>query len=428
MTRISSLAFALLIITAFGLQSASAQFPIKVPEFPGIKKPKIDAPRSGGGKDLSADDAAVDDQQPNPQAPPDYNANLNVNDMAVAVDRFQSLKAVRIVAKSGNKYKATGVEHPNHTYWYNANSLYPFFDRWKFAELSNDSTQAKYLEPYLECYAKKHNLELIKVTGNAFHPPRYNDAKQLKQDLQNELPKLAELESLLKSKFQARPNTFLNYRDNPAIWEEITSNRDQYLQCAVGEKESLRVSESLWLRVHLGDIAKTQKRVEEGDMASSTNDNYLLYAVSPRAREKWLKDANALEFKPNLDPVLDALAASAAKGLPAYKPNAAAFQFRDPVAEKLLMGYFKNPATVTVHRIGLNTAGWQIQKDNYNLLPSYRYKTAYVYVRDSSDDHPYCRVIGATIKQDYAGGGTYSTETYRSSAKEDLFGCPAGVR
>jgi hypothetical protein len=48
MTRISSLAFALLIITAFGLQSASAQFPIKVPEFPGIKKPKADPPRTAG--------------------------------------------------------------------------------------------------------------------------------------------------------------------------------------------------------------------------------------------------------------------------------------------------------------------------------------------------------------------------------------------
>lgn len=412
---------ACLILTAFGVQAASAQLPIKIPDIPRIKKPKVEAPRSGAGND----DATVEDQQPNPQAPPDYNANLNVNDLAVAVSRSESLNAVRIVAKSGNKYKATGMEHPNHTYWYNANSVYPFFDRWVFAEISNDSTKARYLEPYLECYAKKHNLELNKVTGNAFHPPRYNNPKEMKQNLQAELPKLAELAGLLKSKLQARPNTFLNYRDNPAIWEEITANSEQYLQCAVGEKESLRVSESLWLRAHLEDIAKTQKRADEaGNMAISTHHNYLLYAVSPRAREKWMKDANALEFKPNLDPVLDALAASAAKGLPAYKPNAAAFQFRDSVAEKLLMNYFKNPATVKVHRIGLNAAGWQIQKDNYNLLPSYRYKTAYAYVRDSSDDHPYCRVIGATIKQDYAGGGTYSTETYRSSASDDLFGCP----
>jgi hypothetical protein len=48
MTRISSLAFALLIITAFGLQSASAQFPI--PDIPRIKKPKADPPRTAGSQ------------------------------------------------------------------------------------------------------------------------------------------------------------------------------------------------------------------------------------------------------------------------------------------------------------------------------------------------------------------------------------------
>lgn len=303
-----------------------------------------------------------------------------------------------------------------------ANSVHQGFDKEEFNRIKWGNTQ--YLDPYLECYAKKHNLELIKVTGDAFSAPGYNNAGEMKQALQAELPKLAEIASLLKSKLQSRPNTFLNYHDNPAIWEEITFNRDEYLKCAVGEKESLRASESVWLRAHLENIAKMQKQVDEqGDMSSSTNDNYLMYAVSPRARAKWL-EGDTLEFKPNLDPVLDALAASAAKKMPAYKPLAAAFQFRDPIAEKLLMGYFKNAATVKVHRIGLDTAAWQIQKDNYNLLPSYRYKTAYAYVRDSSDDHPYCRVVRATIKQDYAGGGRYSSETYRSSAKEDLFGCP----
>ena len=295
------------------------------------------------------------------------------------------------------------------------------YDKEEFGSIKWGNTQ--YLAPYLECYARKHNLELIKVTGDAFSAPRYNDASEMKQALQAELPKLAEIASLLKSKLQSRPNTSLNYHDNPAIWEEITVNRDEYLKCAVGEKESLRASESVWLRAHLENIAKKQKQVDEqGDMSSATNDNYLMYAVSAGARAKWMSDA--MEFKANLDPVLDALAASAAKKLPAYKPLGAAFQFRDPVAEKLLMNYFKNSATVKVHRIGLDTAGWQIQKDNDNLLPSYRYKTAYAYVRDSSDDHPYCRVVRATIKQDYAGGGTYNTQTYRSSAMEDLFGCP----
>jgi hypothetical protein len=419
MRRISSLAFAFLILTAFGLQTASAQITIKIPDIPKVKKPKSEPPRStGGGGDVSASD-----RQPNPEAPPDYNANLNVNDMAIAIDHLRLLQAVRIVAKSGDRYKATAIESPNHTYWYSANSVYPYFDKDEFTGIKWGNTQ--YLAPYLECYAKKHNLELIKVTGDAFSAPRYSNAKEMRQALQSEFPKLAEVESLLKSKLQSRPNTFLNYHENPAIWEDITAGRDEYLKCAVGEKESLRATESVWLRAHLEDIAKMQKQVDEqGDINSATNFNYVLYAVSPRAREKWMKDANALDFKPNLDPALDALAASAAKKLPAYKPRAAAFQFRDPVAEKLLMGYFKNAATIKVHRIGLDTAGWQIQKDNYNLFPSYRYKTAYAYVRDSSDDHPYCHVVWATIKQDYAGGGRYSTETYRSSASEDLFGCP----
>jgi hypothetical protein len=52
MTKISSLTFALLILTAFGLQSASAQF--RIPEFPGIKKPKADPPRTAGGQSESA--------------------------------------------------------------------------------------------------------------------------------------------------------------------------------------------------------------------------------------------------------------------------------------------------------------------------------------------------------------------------------------
>src|SRR6185503_4523640 len=75
MTRISSLTFALLILTAFGLQSASAQF--RLPDIPRIKKPKVEVPRSGGGNDASADNTQVDDQEPNPRAPADYNANLN---------------------------------------------------------------------------------------------------------------------------------------------------------------------------------------------------------------------------------------------------------------------------------------------------------------------------------------------------------------
>ena len=150
----------------------------------------------------------------------------------------------------------------------------------------------------------------------------------------------------------------------------------------------------------------------------------MLYAVSRRAREEWaskvLKNqASRAEF----DAEWDKLAAIAAKKIPTYKPSAANYRFRDPAGEKLLMGALKNPATLKIFRVGTDTAGWEIQRDSSNL-PSYRYKTMKVYFRDPNDDHPYCRVVSARIKQDYAGGGRYNSEIYRSSVSNEIFGCP----
>jgi hypothetical protein len=88
------------------------------------------------------------------------------------------------------------------------------------------------------------------------------------------------------------------------------------------------------------------------------------------------------------------------------------------------MGAIKNPASLKIFRVGTDTAGWNIEKGNNDLLPSYRYKTMRVYFRDPADDHPYCRVVSARIKQDYAGGGRYNSEVYRSSVSEEVFGCP----
>ena len=304
------------------------------------------------------------------------------------------------------------------------------YDKDAFNAVKWGNTQ--YITPYLECYAKKHGLTVYSVTGDAFEPLRITDPKEVKTYLEAELPKLAEIESMLKSKLPSRPNTGKNYHENPAIWDEIATGRAEYLQCVVDERRSTHASSSPWLSAHLEMIQKMQKEVDEytpdrNYFVTTTNSNYLLFAVSPRERANWLnvKD-DTLEFKPNLDPVLDALAASAAKKLPLYKSNAAYYRFRDAAAEKLLMNYFKNPATIKVHRIGLASADWEIQKDNYDLLPSYRYKYANVYYRDLSDDHPYCRIASAMIKQDYAGGGRFNTQMYRSSADVALVGCPAG--
>jgi len=67
----------------------------------------------------------------------------------------------------------------------------------------------------------------------------------------------------------------------------------------------------------------------------------------------------------------------------------------------MLLGALKNPATAQDYPHRHRHSRMGIQKDSNNL-PSYRYKTMKVYFRDPNDDHPYCRVVSARIKQDYA--------------------------
>jgi hypothetical protein len=370
------------------------------------------------------------DVQTNINAPADYNANLYIGDQAVAVDRFRDVKAVRIAGKSDAAYKVAEIKSPDSVQWYSTNSVYPYFNYQAFTEIMYDYKH--FVTPYLPCYGKKHNLEEKQVTEegyNAFGARHFNDAQDAQKTLQAEQPKLAELDSQLNSKLGgAAPNTFLEYLSNPAIVSEIVSQRAEYLRCAVGvedEKPDFR------LPVFLSDIRKAQGEAERyapGEylylVSAGDASDELLRAVSRRAREEWAKQwlKNAVS-RAEFDAEWDKLAAIAAKKIPTYKPSAGSYRFRDLAGEKLLMGGLKNPATLKIFRIGTDIAGWEIQKDSDNL-PSYRYKTMKVYFRDPSDDHPYCRVVSARIKQDYAGGGRFNAEIYRSSVSDEIFGCP----
>ncbi|MDT7778629.1 MAG: hypothetical protein QOC99_1141 [Acidobacteriota bacterium] len=404
----------------------------KRPDKPSASQPERTTPNKTDAGTAGENSAgAQEDALTNPNAPADYNANLNVGDQAVAVDRFRDVDVVRIVGKSGAAYKVAKLTSPNDAQWYSANSVYPYFDYRAFTEIMFDYKH--YVTPYLPCYGKKHNLASDKVTVegyNAFGARHFDNGQNAQRTLQAEQPKLAELDGLLKSKLGGvAPNTFLEYLSNPAIVAEIVSQRAEYLKCAVGvedEKPDFR------LAVFLSDIKKAQDeaaRYTPADflylVSAGDASDELLRAVSRRAREEWAQQwlknpASRAEF----DAEWDKLAAIAAKKIPTYKPSAASYRFRDPVGERLLMGALKNPATLKIFRIGTDTAGWNIEKGNNDILPSYRYKTMKVYFRDPNDDHPYCRVVSARIKQDYAGGGRYNSEVYRSSVSEEIFGCP----
>jgi hypothetical protein len=396
---------------------------ISIPKPGRSEKPNTNQPEPNSS-------APQGDVQTNLNAPAGYNANLNIGDQAVAVDRFRDVKVVRIEGKSGAAYKVAELKSPDSVQWYSANSVYPYFNYQAFTEIMYDYKH--FVTPYLPCYGRKHNLEEKQVTEegyNAFGARHFSNAQDAQKTLQAEQPKLAELDSQLKGKLGgAAPNTFLEYLSNPTIVSEIVSQRAEYLNCAVGVEDA---KPDIRLSVFLSDIRKAQDEAERYSptevlylVSAGEPSEQLLYAVSRRAREewasKWLKDgASRAEF----DAEWDKLAAIAAKKIPTYKPSAASYRFRDPAGEKLLMGALKNPATLKIFRVGTDTAGWEIQRGSDDL-PSYRYKTMKVYFRDPNDDHPYCRVVSARIKQDYAGGGRYNSEIYRSSVSEEIFGCP----
>ncbi len=67
----------------------------------------------------------------------------------------------------------------------------------------------------------------------------------------------------------------------------------------------------------------------------------------------------------------------------------------------------------------------EVPVENELGIPKARYKQGYVWVRVTSDDHPYCHLYQINIIQDYAGGGTYGA-SYAKFLDNNLSGCPAG--
>jgi len=409
-----------LIALAFSFQITAAQINISIPKLPKIKKDKAEQVKPG-----STNTAPGDDVKTNPDAPANYDAGLKVGDNGIAVDRLRLLSPVKILARSGNAYKVEVLEPPNHTFWYSVNSVYPYFDKQQFVDIKYGNH--RYMTPYLECYAKKHNLEIDKVNNAGEWIPRYDNAQQMKKSLEDQMPKLAEIANRIGG-LQSRPNTFLGYDDNPTIWEEISTNREQYLQCAVGAKQSTAVTENVWLQRHLEEIGNRQKEVESftpgrGWFVGNFTYDHLLNAVSPSARARFLKDANAEDFKPYLDPAFDKLAASAAEKLPLYQPNTKAYAVHNATEEGLMKGVINDLKDHKIFYTGIQEASWLIETNALGI-PTARFKHGMVWVRYVPNDHPYCRVYYINIIQKYAGGGTYGA-SYALFVKDELFGCPA---
>jgi hypothetical protein len=372
---------------------------------------------------LSVSISAQDDVYSNKLAPANYDANLKKGEKAIGVV-IGDLEAFTIVSKSGGIYLAT-EESSGREYSLQANSVYPYFDIRRFGEIIEGKNDL--ITPYLECYAKKHNLEFERVTGDGFRLAEYDNANEMREVLPKQQTQLAQLEAQLKT-LAARPDTFLAFEKNPAVWYEIAAKRAEYLPCVLGNKAAQDVAESPWLRAHRDGIKKTLGYVEKYQPGSKdsmgTDSEYAVYAVSPKERMAWLQKTNALQFKDAVDEMLKPLADALKQKLPGYPARMEKYPFGTSADFGMMKSVFSNPARYKIYKIGLQQNSWVIDKGSLGI-PNARYKNGVIYLKDLQGDHPYCYATHVNIIQDYSGGGTYAA----SRAKyilDELVACPAG--
>ncbi len=178
------------------------------------------------------------------------------------------------------------------------------------------------------------------------------------------------------------------------------------------------------------DAAKALKAVNDYDPATKnsmrSDMDVALYAVSPKARNSWLKEKDALDFKDEMDKVLQPLAEALAKKLPTYFPKMGKYAVRNAGDEALMKRALENPSRYKIFKIGLAQSTWQTDKGVLGI-PDARYKNGVIYARDTQADHPYCNAVYINVSQDYSGGGTYAASGSKI-VLDELVGCPAGAK
>lgn len=192
-------------------------------------------------------------------------------------------------------------------------------------------------------------------------------------------------------------------------------------------------ADNSWLQAQLREIEKNRQQLEKYDpmvkgyLVGYSPIDYILLAVSPRARTAWLKSENALDVRkePNnkLDAALDALAAVAAAKLPVYRMNLGLYTIRDDAAEELMKNALKNLSTLEIHFIGLkdsSKAGAVVPLINQKRADD-RPQYGVIWTRDRADDHPYCHLYHFSFAQDE----TEMDDKNRPKLfRDELVGCP----
>lgn len=378
----------------------------------------------------------------NPDAPEGVNNHLAAGDFCVVIGHLRGVSRKRVYQVVDGGY---GIIDANATDWdirnnanaikyYAANSVYPDVD---FTKFSTEMRQyEEYIKHYIKCYSQNH-LPSIEVSTN--WSPRWPGYYLGSVKEANEhLFKLKSLDSLFKLNYANLPNFYCRYEDNPYIWGQIAAKRDSMVSCLLSSSGDGQYGEQLkrMTSTFIQGISDLKNYSPDGEWPITKELTEI--SISMEKRKEWAvsmesffsdyaaftklvgKDPNVAQD--TMNELFDLLNAEMKIALPKYKPENKIFQFRDAGLEAKMKAYLKNPSSLTIYKIGLTHDTWQIAKNEYGI-PDYKYKYGAMYVKNPSWDHSYCKVLYFTLKQDYAGGGTYG-ESRVGNYYEDYFGCP----
>jgi len=290
---------------------------------------------------------------------------------------------------------------------------------------NRDNPKRRLVLAYMECYDKKHNLEHNQYRYG--EDRRFSSNKEKIATLTNEQAELAQLERDLRE-IGVSDNGADDLR-NPAIWLDIASNRQQYLQCVQADVpragECGKLDDVNQARV---DIYKKELNELLGDAKSFNgdrgwyspefNEDWLLAAISPSRRQKLATKYG--ELYPCISGLLDEIQAAAKISLPKY--TLYSYNTRSPADERVIRSAISDLNQAKVFKVGLEGPAWLIQKNSFGI-PEKRYKHGAMWVKYSNWDHGYCQILWINVIQDYAGGGTWGS-SYGNFIRSEPAGCP----
>ena len=360
-----------------------------------------------------------------------YDYNLKINDTVSVLDQAGVFKTMKVYEKKNSMYKVAKLDvtawelknDQSACKWYKCNSVYPYFDMKSFQ--SKTSKYKNTIASLLNCTSEDKKIPLNSLTGSNKWPTYYikddNEYNSMKADLEN-------CKELLKT-FKFFPNTFMGYENNPAIWVVVINDGIKYLDClkAVGNPDIIKTVNKILSEIAVAKTnAQNFKGGDEGLYNCSGCYQYYFNSVSANERKEWFArraDFNSdVESVKKIDAAFDDLKPFAAAKIPLVKPTSLDWKYSASGLETVMKNHLKNSASIIYYKIGSGDADWQIEKSSAGI-PLYRYKRTYMWIRNPSNDHPYCKSLSFVIKQEYSGGGTYAGSTV-STYIEGMCGCP----